>query len=165
VADLSIAVSVGLGLAALLYILRVAETTTVSPVDDEYIRDGMPHILQGRIIPPYVTILRIHGPFLFGTTDKLYEATINLEEMPQVVVLRLRNMTALDLSGIHAILSFAKRLKLSGRDLILCGALPQPMHVLNHPKFTEQFGEQNLVPNVQAALDRAAEIHSSRSAA
>jgi len=165
VADLSIAVSVGLGLAALLYILRVAETTTVSPVDDEYIRDGMPHILQGRIIPPYVTILRIHGPFLFGTTEKLYEATLNPEELPQVVILRLRNMTALDLSGIHAILSLAKRLKLTGRNLILCGALPQPLHVLNHPKFLAQLGEQNLVPNVQAALDRARDIHSSPTAA
>ena len=70
-ADLTVAVAVGLTLAALLYIYRVAETTTVSPVNDEYIRDGLAHVLQGRIIPPYVTLLRIHGPFLFGTTEKL----------------------------------------------------------------------------------------------
>ena len=76
------AVGVGLTLAALLYIYRVAETTTVSPVTEDYIRDGLPHILQGRIIPPYVTLLRIHGPFLFGTTEKLVEATAKLEAFP-----------------------------------------------------------------------------------
>jgi len=93
-ADLTVAVGIGLALAALLYIYRVAETTTVSPVTDEYIRDGLPHVLQGRIVPPYVTLLRIHGPFLFGTTEKLVEATTNLEAFAPVVILRLRNMTA-----------------------------------------------------------------------
>ena len=74
-ADLTVAVASGMALAALLYIYRIADTTTVSPVTEEYIRDGLPHILQGRIVPPYVTLLRIHGPFLFGTTEKLVEAT------------------------------------------------------------------------------------------
>ena len=78
-ADLTVAVGVGMALAALVYIYRVAETTTVAPVTDEYIRDGLPHVLQGRIVPPYVTLLRIHGPFLFGTTEKLVDATANLE--------------------------------------------------------------------------------------
>src|SRR5579871_2125550 len=78
-ADLTVAVSVGMALAALVYIYRIAETTTVSAVTDDYIRDGLPHTLQGRIIPPYVTLLRIHGPFLFGTTEKLVEFTANVE--------------------------------------------------------------------------------------
>jgi len=60
-ADLTVAVGVGMSLAALVYIYRVADTTTVSPVTDEYIRDGLPHVLQGRIVPPYVSLLRIHG--------------------------------------------------------------------------------------------------------
>jgi len=121
-ADLTVAVGVGLGLAALLYIYRVAETTTVSPVTDEYIRDGLPHVLQGRIVPDYVSLLRIHGPFLFGTTEKLVEATVNIEAFQPVVILRLRNMTAIDATGIHAIETFAKRLLESGRVLLLCGA-------------------------------------------
>ena len=95
-ADLTVAVAVGMSLAALLYIYRIAETTTVSPVTDEYIRDGLPHVLQGRILPPYVTLLRIHGPFLFGTTERLVEATVNIEALAPVVILRLRNMTAID---------------------------------------------------------------------
>jgi SulP family sulfate permease len=101
-ADLTVAVAVGMALAALLYIYRISETTTVAPVTDEYIRDGRPHVLQDKQVPPYVTILRIHGPFLFGTTDKLAEVSANLKPFPAVVILRLRNMTALDATGLHA---------------------------------------------------------------
>jgi SulP family sulfate permease len=154
-ADLTVAVGVGLALAALLYIYRVADTTTVSPVTDDYIRDGLPHTLQGRIIPPYVTLLRIHGPFLFGTTEKLVDATANLEAFSPVVILRLRNMTAIDGTGIHAIETFAKRLRASGRTLILCGAMQQPSKLLQQPRFLDHVGRENIVPNVQAALDRA----------
>ena len=75
------AVGVGISLAALLYIYRIADTTTVAPVTDEYIRDGLPHALQGRIVPPYVPLLRIHGPFLWGTTEKLVEATVNSKHL------------------------------------------------------------------------------------
>jgi hypothetical protein len=58
------------------HIYRIADTTTVGTVNDDYIRNGLPHTLQGRIIPPYASLLRIHGPFLFGTTEKLVEATV-----------------------------------------------------------------------------------------
>jgi SulP family sulfate permease len=162
-ADLTVAVGVGLGLAALLYIRRIADTTTVSHVTDEYIRDGLPHALQGRIVPPYVTLLRIHGPFLFGTTEKLIEATLNLDEFAPVVIVRLRNMTAIDATGIHAIESFAKRLHQSGRTLLLCGAMEQPSKLLNGSRFLDRLGRENIMPNIQAALDRARSIHQSAS--
>jgi SulP family sulfate permease len=164
-ADLTVAVAVGMSLAALLYIRRVADTTTVSPVTDEYIRDGLPHVLQGRIVPPYVTLLRIHGPFLFGTTEKLVEATVNLEAFEPVVILRLRNMTAIDGTGIHAIETFARRLHDSGRALILCGAMEQPSKLLSGSRFLDCVGRENIMPNVQAALDRAKEVHAGRQAA
>ena len=163
-ADLTVAVAVGMSLAALLYIYRIAETTTVLPVTDEYIRDGLPHVLQGRILPPYVTLLRIHGPFLFGTTEKLVEATVNLEAFSDVVILRLRNMTAIDATGIHAIETFAMRLHESGRTMLLCGAMEQPSKLLNGPRFLDRVGRENIMPNIQAALDRAKEIHAAQEA-
>lgn len=164
-ADLTVAVGVGLGLAALLYIRRVADTTTVSPVTEEYIRDGLPHVLQGRIVPPYVSLLRIHGPFLWGTTEKLIEATVNIEAFEPVVVLRLRNMTAIDATGIHAIETFAKRLHESGRTLILCGAMEQPSKLLSGTRFLDRLGRENIMPNIQAALDRAKEVYAAAPAA
>src|SRR6202163_794655 len=70
-ADLTVAVQAGMILASLLFISRVAATTTVSQVTDDYIEDGRVHILQDKDIPYYATIFRIHGPFLFGATEKM----------------------------------------------------------------------------------------------
>src|SRR5246500_4485647 len=109
-ADLTVAVEAGMILAALLFISRVAATTTVSQVTDDYIEDGQVHALQDKAIPPYVTIYRIHGPFLFGATDKLTNLTSHVHEMTPIVVLRLRNMTAIDATGLKAIQDFADAL-------------------------------------------------------
>jgi SulP family sulfate permease len=154
-------VGVGMALAALLYIYRIAETTTVAPVTEEYLRDGKAHVLQDKEIPPNVAILRIHGPFLFGTTQKLEDATRDLSALPSIIILRLRNMTAIDATGLHALEVFAERLHRSGRTLLLCGARDQPTELLAKADFVEQIGRANILPNVQSALDRAREISAS----
>jgi SulP family sulfate permease len=161
-ADLTVAVGVGLSLAALLYIRRVAETTTIASVSEEYIREGLPHSLQGRIIPPYVSVLRIHGPFLWGTTEKLQDVTANLEEFAPVVILRLRNMTAIDATGVHAIERLALQLRQSGRTLLLCGVMQQPSKLMQGEHFLQRVGEANILPNIQAALDRAKAVFEER---
>ena len=161
VADLTVAVGVGMALAALLYIYRVAETTTVVPVTDAYLRDGQAHILQDKEIPPNVAILRIHGPFLFGTTQKLEEATENLSVFPSIIILRLRNMTALDATGLHALEVFSERLRKTGRTLLLCGARDQPAELLARAEVLAEVGPENVLPNVEAALRRAREISGS----
>lgn len=161
VTDLTVAVGVGMALAALLYIYRVAETTTVAPVTEEYLRDGQAHILQDKEIPPYVAILRIHGPFLFGTTQKLEEETQDLGVFPTIVILRLRNMTALDATGLHALEVFAERLRKTGRTLLLCGARDQPAELLARADVVGAVGRANILPNVEAALSRAREISES----
>lgn len=158
VADLTVAVGVGMALAALLYIYRISETTTVAAVTEEYLRDGQAHVLQDKTIPEDVAVLRIHGPFLFGTTDKLDEATADLSAFPAIVILRLRNMTALDATGLHAIESFADRLRATGRSLLLCGVRDQPAELISGTEFMEEIGPENILPNIQAAIHRAHEI-------
>ena len=157
-ADLTVAVGVGMALAALLYIYRIAETTTVAAVTPEYLEDGKAHILQDKDIPANVTILRIHGPFLFGTTEQLAEATKDLAGFGDVVILRLRNMTALDATGLHALEHFHERLHKTGRSLLLCGAREQPSRLLSRSDFLQEVGAENVLPHVRAALARAAEI-------
>jgi SulP family sulfate permease len=161
-ADLTVAVQTGVALAALLYIRRVTETTSVSRVTSEYLAQGRPHILQDKDIPPYVTILRIHGPFLFGTTDKLVEATEHLDDFGSVVVLRLRNMTAIDSTGLHALEELSDRLRRSGRTLVLCGARRQPAAFLDRAEFIEHVGAENVTEHVEAALVRARQIEDAR---
>jgi SulP family sulfate permease len=155
VADLTMAVEAGMILAALLFIRRVSSTTTVSRVTREYVEKGRAHMLQDKRIPDYVTIFRIHGPFLFGATDKLTNLISHANELTPVVVLRLRNMTAIDATGLKAIQDFADALHQSGRTLLLCGALPQPAALMSQAEFHRHVGAENILPNVTAALARA----------
>jgi len=162
-ADLTVAVEIGMLFAALLYIYRVSQTTTVAPVTEEYIEDGRPHVLQDKLLPPYVLVLRIHGPFLFGATEKLSEATVDVESLPPVVILRLRNMTAIDATGLHELEKLADRLSATGRTLLLCGARSQPEQFLRQSLFLRYLGEENMLPHVEAALSRAREVYEGRS--
>jgi SulP family sulfate permease len=159
-ADLTVAVEVGMALAALLYIYRVSQTTTVALVTSEYINQGRPHILQDKDVPPYVTILRIHGPFLFGVSDRLAEETADLARFAPIVILRLRNMTAIDSTGLHALESLCDRLRQSGRTLLICGARRQPAEFLRRGEFVQHIGEDRIFPNVEAALRHATILYS-----
>ncbi len=163
-ADLTVAVGVGMALAALLYIGRVTATTTVAVVTPEYLEEGRAHVLQGKDIPSNVTILRIHGPFLFGTTDKLTEATRDLTSFGEIVIVRLRNMTALDATGLHALEEFSERLRSTGRTLLLCGARHQPARLIGRSAFLQHVGAENVLPHVQAALERARALTAARAA-
>ena len=157
-ADLTVAVEAGMILAALLFISRVANTTSVSQVTDDYVEDGRVHILQDKDIPYYATIFRIHGPFLFGATEKIAVVTEKIHELPPVVVLRLRNMTALDATGLFALEEVATQLRNSGRTLILCGTREQPATLIHESGLEETIGRANICDNVQDALRRADEV-------
>jgi sulfate permease, SulP family len=164
-ADLTVAVEAGMILAALLFIGKVAKTTTVAQVTDEYVEDGRVHILQDKDIPYYVSIFRIHGPFLFGATDKLSAIIENIHNLPPVVVLRLRNMTAIDATGLFALEELAKHLHATKRTLILCGAREQPKQLIHQAEFEDIIGLPNICGNVQEALSRAEEVFESLPAA
>ncbi len=157
-ADLTVAVEAGMILAALLFIARVSNTTTVSQVTDDYVEDGRVHILQDKDIPYYATIFRIHGPFLFGATDKIFVVTEKMHELPPIVIVRLRNMTAMDATGLYALEEIARQLHAAGRTLILCGAREQPAQLIHQAEFEEVVGRENICANVQAALRRAEEV-------
>jgi sulfate permease, SulP family len=161
-ADLTVAVEVGMAMAALMFIRRVSRTTTVSRVTPEYIESGRPHVLQDKVIPDDVAIFRIHGPFLFGSTDKLHEIAEQADTLPPVVILRCRNMTAVDGTGLSAIEELAADLRKTDRTLVICGAPAQPAGAMRKAQFHERLGEANICSSVQAALDRAAVIISLR---
>lgn len=157
--DLTLAVEVGMILATLLFIRNVTLTTTVSEVTEDYIKGGHAHVLQGKHIPDYVKVFRIHGPFLFGSTDKVEKITEKLNELPPIIILRLRNMTAIDATGLAALEELADRLTDSGRQLILCGARSQPTQMMQRAEFQRHVGVENTCANVEKALARAREVY------
>jgi sulfate permease, SulP family len=128
-------------------------------VTEQYVRDGHVHILQHKEIPPYVTIFRIHGPFLFGSTDKIEGIAERLATLPPIVILRLRNMNAIDATGVQALEELADKIHASGRALLLCGAREQPARLMRQADFEQHVGAENVCPNITVALDRARDLY------
>src|SRR6202521_85118 len=162
VTDLTFAVEVGMVLAALMFIRKVSRTTTVTRVTRDYVEDSRVHVLQGKDIPNYATVFRIHGPFLFGATDKFADILDALNTLPPIVILRLRNMTAIDATGLGAIDNLDDKLHESGRSLLLCGARQQPAQLMRQAEFERHVGAENICPSIAEALDRAAEVYQQR---
>jgi len=164
VTDLTFAVEVGMVLAALTFIRKVSRTTTVSPVTKDYVEDSRVHVLQGKDIPDYAIVYRIHGPFLFGATDKFADILHSIESLPPIVILRLRNMTAIDATGLGAIRDLADTLHDSGRSLLLCGAREQPSQLMKQAEFERHVGPENICGSISDALLRASEVYRSHHA-
>jgi len=157
-ADLTVAVEAGMILSALLFIRKVTSTTTVAEVSQDYIREGDAHVLQHKDIPQGVTIFRIHGPFLFGSADKLWVIEDRIDQLPPVVIFRLRNMTAIDASGIHALKHIAKQIHDHGQQVIFCGMREQPLRLMRKSGFKQEVGPENVCDHFDAAMIRARQI-------
>ncbi len=157
-ADLTVAVEVGMILAALMYIQKVTSTTSVTEVTDEYVEEGRAHSLHDNPLPDDCAAFRIHGPFLFGSTDKLEVIEDRIDYLPSIVMVRARNMTAIDATGVHALEDLATRLKKSGRHLIICGIRKQPFRLIKGSRLPALVGEENLVFSLADAVVRAEQI-------
>src|SRR5262249_15812839 len=158
VTDLTFAVEVGKVLAALMFIRKVSRPTTVSRVTRDYVEDSRVHVLQGKDIPDYAVVYRVHGPFLFGATDKFAEILAQIDTLPPIVILRLRNMTAIDATGLGAIEDLADQLQATGRSMLLCGAREQPARLMQQAEFERQVGRENICANITEAIARAEAI-------
>ena len=95
---------------------------------------------------------------MFRATDKVAVITEKIHELPPVVILRLRNMTAIDATGLFALEEIARALHSTRRTLILCGAREQPAQLIRQAEFEDVIGRENICENVQAALRRAEEV-------
>jgi sulfate permease, SulP family len=161
-ADLTQAVEVGMALAALLFIRRVATTTEVAEVTDEYVARVRPDELQDKEIPPFVAVFRVKGPLLFGSTDKLDLIRDRLDGLPPIVILRLRYVTAMDGTALHAIEDLARAVTGTSRVFLLSGAREQPLALMRRSHFERRIGAEHLCATFDDALARAREIHAQR---
>ena len=158
-ADLTVAVETGIVLAALLFIRKVSGTTTVTRVTEQYVEEGWLHIVQDKPIPEYVAVFRIHGPFLFGGNEKISQVIECLDELPLIILLLLRDMTAIDATGLQAFEDLAEKCRAGKRTLILCGAPPQPTKLMHQAEFEKHVGRANICADLHAALERAIVVH------
>jgi len=159
VADLTIAVEIGMMLAALLYIYQVSRTTVVAPLTNESIGNAQHHFVQNQSIPAYLSMFHIQGPLLFGAAEKLKQIAYDIDGLERIVVLRMRYMTAIDATGLYAIEQFYEQLHASGRVLLLCGIRGQPKRLIYTSKLPRLMGALNILPNIRSAMSRAEDVH------
>ena len=157
-ADLTVAVEAGIAMAALLYIRQVTSTTTVVQITPEHIEADAAHNLHLNPVPEGVAMFRIHGPFLFGATEKLSIVYDQIDKLPPVVVIRLRNMNAIDATGLHALEDLAIALKKTGRTMLACGMRDQPAMLMERAEFHEIIGEENICESLREGVQRARQI-------
>jgi SulP family sulfate permease len=154
-ADLTIAVQVGMALAALLYIKQVTDTTSIASITQEYVEENTSHMVAGKEVPENVNILVIQGPFLVGASVKLEDMLDRLPATAEIVILKLRHMPAIDGTGVHALEQCVEKLRNAGKELLLCGARKQPAKLIERSRLPALVGKENWLPHLDAALARA----------
>jgi SulP family sulfate permease len=159
--DLTVAVQVGIVLASLLFIRRMAEITSIGVITKELSQDqdevDDPNSIALRQVPVGVEVFEVHGPFFFGAADKFQE-TLRLFTTPlTAVILRLRNVTAIDATGIHVLREFHKRCIKENSLLVLSGVHAQPLKALQKCGLWDEIGEDNMHTDIDGALTRVKE--------
>jgi SulP family sulfate permease len=156
--DLTVAVEIGMVLAAFLFIKRASETTQITAVDERTETEGSHHSLVGKEIPPGVMIYRIFGAFFFGAADKLESALQRLKSEPDVLILRMRKVLAMDATGLNALEDLHDRLQRKRKHMILSGPHTQPLFVMDKAGFLDRLGRENVCADIDASLARAREL-------
>ena len=154
-ADLTLAVEVGVVLAALLMVKRVSETSQITAVDESTETEGSHHSLVGKQVPDGVLIFRVFGAFFFGVVDKLDDELKRAKQEPDVLILRVRKVLAMDATGLQALEDLLVKLRAKGKHLILSAPHTQPLLVMENAGFLDRIGRENVCPHIDAALARA----------
>jgi len=161
--DLTVAIEVGMVLAAFLFMYRMAEVTNISMVTREIRDEGWddsddPNAVRDRSVPKGVEIFEVSGPFFFGAAEEFKNALTEIAGRPRVLIIRMRNVPVIDSTGLHMLRDLARRSRHDGTQLLLSDVHAQPMFALVNSDTLEQIGEDNLFGNVDDALNRARDL-------
>lgn len=156
--NLTLAVEVGVVLASLLMVKRISETSRITAVDEATETEGSHHSLVGKEVPNGVLIFRVFGAFFFGVVDKLDDELKRAKQEPEILILRVRKVLAIDATGLQALEDLHVKLRAKGKHLILSAPHTQPMAAMENAGFIDRIGPENVCPHITAALARAREI-------
>lgn len=162
--DLTVAVEVGMVLAAVLFIQRISENTQITAVDENTDYEGTHESLVGKQVPKGVMIYRVFGAFFFGAADKLETALKRANQQPDVLILRMRTVVVMDASGLNALEDLYEKFRRKGKHLILSAPHTQPLLVMDNAGFLDRVGRENVCAHLDAALERARQLLAGRSA-
>jgi sulfate permease, SulP family len=158
--DLTVAIEVGMVLAAFLFMRRMAEVTNVrvlthefgDPVDDF---EADPNAVRRRVVPEGVEVYEITGPFFFGAAETFKDRLGRVAGRPKVLILRMRHVPAIDSTGLHALRDLVRRSRRDGTLVVLADVHAQPVVALERSGLYDELGEENVHGNLDDALNRA----------
>ncbi len=138
--DLTVAIAVGVTLASLLFMARMAEAVEVDRSGRRDAELDAEDLDQRDDLPPGVEVFRIAGPFFFGVAGELLDTLRRLGQPPHVIILRMRLVPLLDASGAQALEEFVEQARLAGARVIASGVQPQPRAMLGRIGLGEAAG-------------------------
>jgi len=165
--DLTIAIEVGLVIACLLFMRRMAETTDVRVISDEINpEDEDTDMRMGNLehltIPKGVEVYEINGPYFFGAGNKFEEIMGRFGDRPRVRIIRMRKVPFIDSTGIHNLTNLCNMSQKDGVKIVLSGVNPKVQATLAKAGFNELLGEDNICSHINIALAKASEIAGKR---
>ena len=156
--DLTIAIEVGLLVACLLFMKRMAESTQIKVIADEIDpndeTDAEVHE-EALTIPKGVEVYEINGPYFFGIANRFEELMAELDNHPKVRIIRMRRVPFIDSTGIHNLQNLCEMSHREGTHIALSGVTPNVYSVLEHNGFCHLLGKDHICPNINVALERA----------
>ena len=153
--DLVVAIEVGMILAAMLFMKRMSEETTVKGweyVDSENDMDS----IDLKVVPKNVRVYEISGPLFFGAADKILDITF--KEYTSCLVLRMRAVSAIDATAMNSLEQLYKKCQSKNITLVLSHVNEQPLHAMQKSGFYDKVGAENFCAHIDDALVRANEI-------
>lgn len=156
VVDLTVAIQVGMVLAAFLFMRRMSEVTNVTAVTREFSdTDDVELAGAGRRVPKGVEVYEINGPFFFGAAGKFKETISGISNPPKVLIIRMRDVPAIDSTGMRALQEVVRRTRKDSTLLLLAEVHAQPMVALGRSDLLDEIGEENFYGTIDEALERA----------
>ncbi len=160
--DLTVAIEVGLIIACLLFMKRMAETTDVKVISDEIDPNEDAEIKSGNLehltIPQGVEVYEINGPYFFGAGNRFEEIMATFGDRPKVRIIRMRKVPFVDSTGIHNLTNLCEMSKKEGIKVVLSGVRPNVNATLVKAGFNDIVGADNICSHINIALAKAKEI-------
>lgn len=151
--DLTVAIEVGVVLAALLFMHRMAALTRMNIIQPDDPENGRPHEYDG--VPEGVEIFEINGPFFFGAADKFRDMITTIKKTPKVIILRMSQVPAVDSTAASALENLIVQSRRTSTQVILAGVSRRVFSTLKRCGIIERIGRDNVLADVQLALARA----------
>jgi len=155
--DLTVAIEVGMVLAAFLFMRRMASVANVSQVPRAMLEEDTSEELRTQLAPAGVDIYDINGPFFFGAAETFKDTLARVAGKPKVLILRMRRVPVIDATGLHALKDVVHRSRHDGTMVLLCDVQAQPLQALQRSVLIDEIGEEHVLPTLDSALERAAE--------